>query len=188
MATYVNSFFETRVEQLFTLADVVERAFASAGIEYRVVGGLATFLYVEEREPDAGRLTKDIDIIVRREDLEAICLAVEPFGMQYRHVASAAMLVQKGQPSTRRAVHMIFSGEKFREEYPETVPELAAFRSLQGVRLVPAEDLIRMKLTSYRVQDETHVKDLDEAGVITPEIESQLSSLQQDRLRQTRAR
>jgi hypothetical protein len=45
-----------------------------------------------------------------------------------------------------------------------------------------------MKLTSFRSKDETHVKDMDEAGVITPEIESQLSPLQQDRLRQTRAR
>ena len=188
MATYVNSFFETRVEQLFTLADVVERAFASAGLDYRVVGGLATFLYVEEREPDAGRLTKDIDIVVRREDLEAISRAVEPFGLQYRHVAGVDMLVQTGQPTARRAVHMIFSGEKVREDYPEAVPELGAFRTLKGVRLVPVEDLIRMKLTSFRSKDETHVKDMDEAGVITPEIESQLSPLQQERLRQTRAR
>jgi hypothetical protein len=53
----VNTFFEKRVEQLFDLADRVERAFAAAGLEYRVVGGLAAYLYVEEVEPDAGRLT-----------------------------------------------------------------------------------------------------------------------------------
>src|ERR1035437_1401788 len=99
MATFVNSFFETRVEQLFTLADVVERAFASAGIDYRVVGGLAAYLYVEEREPDAGRLTKDIDIAVRREDLPGIAAAVEAFGLQYRHVAGVDMLVQSAEPS-----------------------------------------------------------------------------------------
>jgi hypothetical protein len=58
VATYVNSFFETCVQQLFTLAEVVEHAFASAGLEYRVVGGLAAYLYSEEREPDAGRLTE----------------------------------------------------------------------------------------------------------------------------------
>lgn len=188
MATYVNSFFETRVEQLFSLADVVERALASAGIEYRVVGGLATYLYVEEREPDAGRLTKDIDIAVRREDLDAIAKAVEPFGLQYRHVAGVDMLVQTGQPSARRAVHMVFSGEKVREQYTEAVPEIGTFRILQGVRLAPVEDLVRMKLTSYRAKDEMHLKDLDEAGIITPEIEDRLSPLQQERLRQTRAR
>jgi hypothetical protein len=188
VATYVNSFFETRVEQLFTLADVVERAFASAGLDYRVVGGLATFLYVEEREPDAGRLTKDIDIAVRREDLDAIKKAVEPFGLLYRNVAGIDMLVQAGQPSARRAVHMVFTGEKVRAEYAEAVPEMGEFRTLRGVRLVPLTDLVRMKLTSFRAKDETHVKDMDEAGVITPEIEAALSPLQLERLRQTRAR
>ena len=68
----VNRFFEERVEQIFDLAELVETIFSSAGIEYRVVGGLAVYLYVEEVEPDAGRLTKDIDIAVRREDLERI--------------------------------------------------------------------------------------------------------------------
>ena len=71
MELLVNTFFEKRVEDLFALASRVEQAFDAAGLEYRVVGGLATYLYVEEREPDAGRLTKDIDIVVRREDLEA---------------------------------------------------------------------------------------------------------------------
>ena len=188
MATFVNSFFDVRVEQLFSLAGVVEHAFASAGIDYRVVGGLAAYLYVEERDPDAGRLTRDIDIAVRREDLDAIARAVEPFGLQHRHVAGEDMLVQTGQPSARRAVHMIFSGEKVREEYAEAVPEMGAFRVLHGVRLAPAEDLIRMKLTSYRLKDEMHLKDLDEAGLITPEIEARLSPLQRERLRETRAR
>jgi hypothetical protein len=54
---FVNTFFEKRVEQLFELAERVEKAFSSAGLEYRVAGGLAAYLYVEEVEPDAGRLT-----------------------------------------------------------------------------------------------------------------------------------
>ncbi|HEV3330061.1 MAG TPA: hypothetical protein VG096_03705 [Bryobacteraceae bacterium] len=77
MQPFVNTFFEKRLEQLFDLAQRVEAAFAAAGLDYRVVGGLATYLYVEEAEPDAGRLTKDIDIAVRREDLPAISKAVQ---------------------------------------------------------------------------------------------------------------
>jgi hypothetical protein len=81
MQPFVNGFFEERFEDLFNLAQRVEAAFAAAGLEYRVVGGLATYLYVEEAEPDAGRLTKDIDIAVRREDLQAIAEAVKPVGL-----------------------------------------------------------------------------------------------------------
>ena len=114
MAAFVNTFFEERVQQLFDLAGLVERIFSSAGLEYRVVGGLAAYLYVEELEPDAGRLTRDIDVAVRREDLERIAKAAEPFGLEHRHVAGVDMLVQAGKPSARRAVHLVFAGEKVR--------------------------------------------------------------------------
>ena len=188
MPIYVNTFFETRVKQLFDLASLIEKAFSSAGLDYRVIGGLAAYLYVEDKAPDAGRLTKDIDIVVRREDLQKIAAAVEPFGLRYRHVAGVDMLVQADAPSARRAVHMVFTGEKVRPEYPETVPGLGPSRVLQGVRLIDVADLIRMKLTSFRSKDETHIKDLDEAGVITPEIEAGLPEQLRERLYQARAR
>jgi hypothetical protein len=188
MAVFVNSFFEERVDQLFDLARLVEKVFTSAELEYRVGGGLAAYLYVEEMEPEAGRLTKDIDIAVRRDDLLKIAKAAEPFGLQHRHAAGGDMLVQTGQPSARRAVHLIFSGEKVRQDYPEPAPELGPYRTIQGIRLIPLSDLIRMKLTSFRAKDEAHLKDLDEAGLVTPDIEAGLSPLFRERLAQVRAR
>jgi hypothetical protein len=164
MSGFVNTFFEVRVEQLFDLAGLVERIFAAAGLEYRVVGGLAAYLYVEEMEPDAGRLTKDIDIVVRREDLDEIAAATAPFGLQHRHVAGLDMLVQADQPSARRAVHLVFTGEKVRPEYPEPVPELGPYRQIRGVRIIALADLVRMKLTSFRAKDEAHLKDLTRPG------------------------
>jgi len=188
VALYVNTFFEKRVEQLFDLAGRVEAAFAAAGLEYRVIGGLAVYLYVEEAEPDAGRLTRDIDIAVRREDLDRIARAVEPFGLQHRHVAGVDMLVQEGAPSARRAVHLIFTGEKVKANYPQAAPPIGPCRVLHGVRVAALADLIGMKLTSFRLKDETHLKDLDEAGLITPEIESGLPETLRARLSQVRAR
>jgi hypothetical protein len=188
VGVYVNTFFEKRVEQLFDLAGRVEAAFAAAGLEYRVIGGLAVYLYVEEAEPDAGRLTRDIDIAVRREDLGRIAQAVEPFGMRHKHVAGVDMLVQEGSPSARRAVHLIFTGEKVKANYPEAAPAIGPCRVLHGVRLVPLADLVRMKLTSFRLKDEVHLKDLDEAGLITLEIEAGLSETLIARLAQVRAR
>ena len=187
MATLVNTFFEVRVEKLFALANTIDRAFAAAGLDYRVVGGLATYLYVEESDPDAGRLTRDIDISVRRDDLAAIARAVEPFGLKYRHAAGVDMLVQINEPSAKRAVHLVFTGEKVREDYSEAVPALGEARVLQGVRLIPVDDLIRMKLTSFRLKDQMHIKDLDEAGAIPATIEIALSPLQLQRLQQVRA-
>ena len=176
------------MEQLFGLADRVNQAFSGAGIEYRLVGGLAAYLYVEEAEPDAGRLTKDIDITVRREDLARIAQAVESVGLAYRHVAGIDMLVQKGEPSARRAVHLVFAGEKVRPDYPEAAPEIGSYRTIHGLRVIPLEDLVHMKLTSFRAKDEAHIIDLEEAGLITPEIEAALSATLRERLALARAR
>ena len=186
--TLVNAFFETRVEQLFDLADALEKAFSSAGIDYRVVGGLAAYLHVEEAQPDAGRLTRDIDVAVRRQDLERIAAAVRPLGLEYRRIAGVDMLVGSAAPSARRAVHLVLIGEKVRPEYPEPVPGFGPFRTIRGIRVVSVADLVRMKLTSFRAKDEAHIKDLDEAGLITPEIEASLSPVLRTRLVQARER
>jgi hypothetical protein len=184
---YVNTFFETRVKHLFDLAHFINDAFSAAGIDYRVVGGLATYLYVEEALPDAGRLTKDVDIAVRRADVERIKAAVAPYGWMYRHTAGD-MLVQADSPSARRAVHMLFTGERVKTDSPETTPDLGEGRTINGIRLIPLEDLLRMKLTSFRAKDEAHIDDLDEAGLITPDMEANLSPVLLERLRQARAR
>lgn len=187
MPILVNTFFEEKLEQLFNLAARVEMALSGAGLDYRVVGGLATYLYVEDAEVDAGRLTKDIDIAVRREDLPRIAEAVEPFGLQYRHVAGIDMLVQKGEPSARRAVHMIFAGEKVRPTYTQPVPEIGSGERFKGIPVISLPGLIRMKLTSFRLKDQTHIKDLDEVGLITPEIEAGLPPELRDRLAHVRS-
>ena len=175
------------MEQLFDLASLVDKIFSSAGIEYRIVGGLATYLYVEDAEPDAGRLTKDIDIAVLREDLDRIAEAAEPYGLRLRQVAGVDMLVPVDSPSAR-AVHLVFAGEKVRPEYLAQVPELSPSSTVRGLPLVSLKDLVRMKLTSFRAKDEAHLKDLDDAGLITPEIEAGLPAELAARLVQTRAR
>ena len=65
------------------------RAFPQPALDTGSSANAHPNLYVEESEPDAGRLTRDIDIVVRREDLQAIAKAIESFGLRYRRVASA---------------------------------------------------------------------------------------------------
>jgi hypothetical protein len=188
VAIAANTFFEERVDQLFSLSALIHEIFSSAGLDYRVIGGLAVYLYVEEAAPDAGRLTRDIDITIRREDLERIAEAAESFGLQHRRIAGVDMLVPTGSPSARRAVHLVFAGEKVRPEYPEPAPHLGSYRSVKGIRLISLADLVRMKLTSFRAKDEAHLKDLDDARLITPDMEAGLSPVLRERLDQVRAR
>jgi hypothetical protein len=60
-------------------------------------------------------------------------------------------------------------------------------RTAEGVLLAPVADLVRMKLTSFRLKDRVHLQDLDAVGLIAPEVEATLSEPLRERLREVRA-
>lgn len=180
--------YDRHVEQLLDTVRRLAEAFARAGIEYRVIGGVAVFLHVSERDPLAARLTRDVDVAVDRARLDALVEAVRPFGFAFRHAAPVDMLVDARDPKTRSAVHLVFVREKVRPEYVEPVPDFSPpARTAEGVLLAPVADLVRMKLTSYRLKDRVHIQDLDAVGLITPEIEAHLSTVLRARLAEVRA-
>jgi hypothetical protein len=56
----------------------------------------------------------------------------------------------------------------------------------EGILLAPVADLVRMKLTSFRLKDKVHLLDMDSVGLITPEIEEALPEALRTRLEQVR--
>lgn len=179
---------DRHVEQLFDVLQRVTQALSRAGIEYRLIGGLATFIHIQPLNALAARLTQDIDIAIDRRDLQAIAEAVGPFGFSFRNVAGVDMLVDAKQPKARSAVQLIFIGEKVLPDYLEPVPGFSSpVRTSEGVMLAPVADLVRMKLTSFRLKDQVHIQDLDGVGLITVEIERELPKVLQKRLAQVRS-
>ncbi len=88
------------------------------------------------------------------------------------------MLVDAKEPKARSAVHMVFA---------EAVPGFSEPTiTAEGILLAPVSDLLRMKLTSFRLRDKTHVIDMDSVGLITPEIEAALPDSLRRRLEQVR--
>lgn len=180
--------YDRHVEQLFDVLSRLAKALFEAGVEYRIVGGVAVFLHVHDKDPLAARATRDIDIAVDRRNLSVIAEAVQAFGFEYRHAAGVDLLVDTNQPKARSAAHLVWVHEKVRPEYLEPVPGFSPpVRTSEGILLAPVADLVRMKLTSFRLKDRVHLKDLDSVGLITPEIESQLSEPLRERLREVRA-
>jgi hypothetical protein len=180
--------YDTYVEKLFDTLKRFTTAMSQAGIEYRVIGGMAVFLHVNEKNTMAARLTNDIDVAVERGSLEAISRAVEPFGFTYRHVAGVDTLVDTSKPKARSAVHLIFVREKVRPEYPEPVPDFSPVqKTAGGVLVAPVATLVTMKLTSFRLKDRVHIQDMDGVGLITAEIEAGLPEVLTNRLAEVRA-
>jgi hypothetical protein len=168
--------YDTHMDQLFERIKRLHAAMDSAGIEYRVVGGLAVFFQVSLRRPGRGRSTEDVDIAIDRKELKRIAEAAGKFGFRYRHVAGVDMLVDAETPRVSTAVKMVTVNG-----FSEPV------RTEEGILLAPVADLVKMKLTSFRMKDQLHLKDLDSARLITPEIEAALPEVLRARLAEVRA-
>jgi hypothetical protein len=179
--------YDTHVEQLFARVQQLHRILSEAGIAYRIVGGLAVFIHVFQRDPVRARLTADVDAAIRREDLEAAIEAACDVGWIHRRVAGVDMLVDAEKPKARSAVHLVFLREKVGPEYVEPVPDSPPEDTKEGILVAPVADLVRMKLTSYRLKDRVHIQDLDSVGLITPAIEEALPPPLRGRLAEVRA-
>jgi hypothetical protein len=178
---------DRHVEQLFDRMRQLHAVFTAAGVPYRLVGGLAVHLHVAQQDPLQARLTADIDAGVERQDLPRIVEAAAAAGWEYRHTAGVDMLVDARAPRARSPVRLIFLREKVRPDYLEPVPDSAPVVTAEGILLAPVSDLVRMKLTSYRLKDRVHIQDMDNAGLITPAIEAGLPAQFRRRLAEIRA-
>jgi len=188
MATLINGFYERHVNQLLEVLHRLNSALSAEGIPYRVIGGLAAYFHVDRIDPIAARLTRDVDVLINRSDLERISAAVRPHGFVYRHVAGIDMLVSAENPKARSAVHLVFAREKVKKDYVCAAPGLdSSAESISGAPILPVVDLLIMKLTSLRLKDKVHIQDLDGVGLITPDIEAGLPEILRQRLAEVRA-
>ncbi len=141
-------------------------ALEEAGIPYAVAGGNAVAAWVSRVDEAAVRNTQDVDILLRRTDLDAAKTAMAEAGFVYRHVASIDMFLDGPGAKARDAVHVVFAGEKVRPEYVTPAPDVSESEATASFRVLELESLVRMKLTSFRDKDRMHVRDLLDVGLI----------------------
>src|SRR6516225_11451140 len=73
----------------------VSRALGEAGVPFALVGGQAVAIWVASKEPAAVRTTKDVDILLRREDLPQARAAASAAGFDYFEVMGVGMLLER---------------------------------------------------------------------------------------------
>ena len=160
-------------------------ALRKAGVPYAVAGGNAVAAWVSRVDEAAVRNTQDVDILLRRSDFAAAREALTAAGFVYRHVKSIDMFLDGPSASARDAVHVVFAGEKVRPHYAAPAPDISEAEDAASFRLLTLDALVRMKLTSFRDKDRTHLRDLLEVGLIdvswcnrlAPELASRLKEL-----------
>lgn len=141
-------------------------ALEAAGVPYAVIGGNAVMAWVEQADEAAVRFTQDVDLVLRRDDLERAKVALEKAGFVHRRSAGIEMFLDGPGAKARDAVHVIFSGEKVRPEYVAPVPDVAESVSFKSYRVLSLEAVVRMKLTSNRRKDQVHLLDMLGVGLI----------------------
>lgn len=156
----------TAVEKVRDRLRRAAQALEKAEIAYAVVGGNAVAAWVSEVDEAAVRNTRDVDILLRRTDLEAAKAAMEAAGFKYRHSSSIDMFLDGSEAKARDAVHVVFAGEKVRPEYAIPAPSVEDSKSTGTFRVLNLMSLVQMKLTSFRDKDRTHVRDMIDVGLV----------------------
>lgn len=137
-------------------------AFNAHGVEYLLVGGYAVGVHAEPRA------TKGLDVFIRPEpcNAELVYRALAAFGAPLAGVTPAEFcsdpisVFQIGQDPLRIDILQSIDGVTFSQAWPRRVE---ALMDEVAVHVISAEDLIRNKLASGRLQDLADAEAIREA-------------------------
>ena len=152
--------------------DVRERAcrataaLQQAGIAHVVIGGNAVAAWVARVDKEAVRNTKDVDLLIRRQDFPQAISALQGVGFVHQYVNGIDLFLDGPQGSVRSAIHVVYAGEKVRADDFAPTPEVTESEAGPEFPVPTLAALVRMKLTSFRLKDRVHLLDLLEVGLI----------------------
>src|SRR5438876_1238527 len=125
-------------------------ALNEAGIPYAVVGGNAVASWVATVDEGAVRNTRDVDLLVRRDDLPAVTDALQRAGFVPGILLDVVMFRDGEQGKPSEAIHLLFAGEKTRFDHLLPAPEIQTVNDPANFRVVTLDSLLLMKLMSNR--------------------------------------
>lgn len=138
----------------------------SSGIPFAIVGGNAVRIWVAQVDPGAVRATNDVDVLIRADDLERVKLVMSEHGYHYRKAAGLDMFLEGKDDSVRFAIHLVLANRMVKENDFESNPDVEPSEYGDGIRTLPLEKLVRMKLNSFRLKDRVHLLDLIDVGLL----------------------
>lgn len=141
-------------------------ALDAAGIPYAIVGGNAVANWVSRVDSAMVRFTKDIDLLMREDDLDAAQVALATVGFHHRKTLGINAFHDGPGGKFVDAIHIVLAGKKVRNEYLLPAPDVDERERGDHYYVLSLPALLRMKLTSNRDHDRTHVRDLIAAGLV----------------------
>ncbi len=141
-------------------------ALDTAGVEYAVIGGNAVAAWVATVDEGATRNTPEVNLLVRREDFPAVVQLMDAVGFDHVPAEPLGAFVDRPDGKLRSGVFFTFAGEFVRSGDVLQSAELG--ERVRGPKfwLIALEPLVRMKLTTWRMKDRVHIRDLLGVGLI----------------------
>ncbi len=157
-------------------------ALEEANIPYAVIGGNAVAAWVATIDDGAVRNTRDVDILLKAEDLERATQALESAGFVRDSVMNVIVFLdgKEGKPS--QGLHILLAGTKVKPEYTSPTPDVRDSSVIDGKRIVDLTELVEMKLNSFRLKDRVHLIDMIQVGLIDRTWPTKFDALLGDRL------
>jgi hypothetical protein len=156
----------TAVERIEDRRRRVTAALEAGGVPYAVVGGNAVAAWVATVDPAATRFTKDVDILLRRADLDAAVRAVGVAGFFHHQTLGVDMFIDGPDGGAKDAVHLLFALEKVKPTDVMPTPDVHPAERPDDFNVVALESLVRMKLNAFRRKDQVHLIDMLDVGLI----------------------
>lgn len=159
-------------------------ALEGAGVPYAVVGGHAVASWVARVDEAAVRNTPDVNILLRRADLEAAKVALVGAGFVHRCDQGVDVFLDGPEAKQRDAVRIVFSGERVRADDVLPAPPIGDSELIDGFRVLAIEPLVVMKLTAHRNKDRVHIRDMAGVGLVDESWLARLPEALRPRLRE----
>ena len=151
-------------------------ALRSAGIPYAVIGGNAVAAWVATIDDGAVRNTRDVDILLREQDLELATIALESVGFVRESLLDVILFLDGPEGKPSQGVHVLLAGRKVGEEHATVAPSIDRSIEIEGRSIVRLDALVEMKLNSFRRKDQTHLLDMIQIGLIDSSCRKDLKS------------
>ena len=154
------------VEKIQERLEKTAATLEAAQIPYAVIGGNAVRAWVAQADEAAVRTTRDVDILLNREDLPQAIVAMEKVGFIYRIGKGIPMFMDGPDSKARDAVHVLFANERVRASDIVPTPGIHESVLINSIRTVSLEALVRMKLNVFRDKDRMHIRDMLDVELI----------------------
>lgn len=157
---------ERAVDNVTRLLLKVTSALEAENVDYAVIGGNAVAAWVAQKDTGAVRFTRDVDILLRRKDMESAKAAMAAVGFVHAEVAGVDLFIEGegGKPS--EGVHVIFAEEKVKVSDAVPAPTVGESQRGPKYRFLTLEALVRMKLVAWRLKDRVHLQDMTRVGLL----------------------